>query len=164
MKFYGGIAIAIIALILLLMWLKENSESAPTTVAATSTPLATATPLATSNYFPAEAPPDRRRTRIQADSVRFANPTPTISPRRQVSPGCQALAPAAQRARVTVVDCREQDGFTVITVYGFDRNDLNNFLDEAMKAGIRDVAPAQQYTQNTVNGRVIYQNMFRFKF
>lgn len=164
MKFYGRMAIAIIALILLLLWLKEESEDAPAAATSPAAAVAAATPAAAVATFPPMPTATPSDGYARARSIQFSHaPTAPVSA-PVASSGCQALAPAAQRAKVNVVNCGEQGGYTVITVWGYDRNNLNDFLDEAMRAGVRDIAPAQQYTQSILNGRQVFQNTFRFRF
>jgi hypothetical protein len=164
MKFYGGMALAIIALILLLLWLKDNSENTPATAAAPPPAVAvsTAAPAPAANYSTSMATP--RGGYAEANTIAHAHPRNQPVGPRSVSSGCQALAPAAQKAKVTVASCREEGGYTVITVWGYEYNFLNEFLDEAMRVGVRDIAPVQKYTQSILQGRQIFKNTLRFNF
>jgi hypothetical protein len=178
MKFYGGLAVAIVVFVLLLLYLQDHDSNPPARIPAASTPnqaLSTAQPASSysqSNNVAASATrapvnvatvnPYQQQAARPASPYKAPAPAPAAQPR--ISSGCSILAGAAQRAHATVASCGDQAGWTVITVWGYDRNNLNDFLDEAMKSGIRDVAPAQKYRQSVVGGRPIFQNTFKFRF
>jgi hypothetical protein len=164
MRFYLWLAIAIVLLILLLLWLQDRVENSPagTALPATTAPEMTAAPAS----LPAQVPAAVATPALMPPAAYGATPAayrpPPSQPAR--SAACDALAGAAHKARVTITDCRDQDGWTVVSAWAYDRNNLGDFLDEALRVGARDMEPQQQYSQSVVQGRVTFRNTFKLKF
>ncbi len=138
-----GVMAGIIALILWYLQQQVDEKRADTKPAPTPSPASTPAP-----------------TPLPAQSA--AAPPPPV---QVAAPAARIQALAAQ-ARLSVAGVRQQNDWTVVTVRGYDRNDLNNFLDVAQRAGLRDIDVNQNaYRQFMApGGRVVYEGVYRLRF
>lgn len=144
MKFYGKLAAAIAILAFILWWLQNQAEEQKTIVPpSTPAPVVQATP----------APPP----------VPTPPPTPNVA---QQDPGVGRAGEIAKAAGLTLVGAREDNGWIVVTVRGPGRNEVNGFLDEAIKAGMKDVdVNHNQYHQIPQrNGSIVHEGVYRIRF
>jgi hypothetical protein len=143
MKFYLKIGAGVGLLILVLWLLQEFGESdeapAPPVASAASTPVLTPQPT----FTPV--------------------PTPIPAPTRPTIPAF--INQAAAGANVRLVGAVPSNDWWMITVQGRDRNALNDFLDAAQRAGLRDVdVNYQAYKEFLVNGTQVSQNTYKMRF
>ena len=142
MKFYLRIAAAIVILAVIIWLLQEfgQRESPP---AAPS--VASATPT------PAPAAPTPAPTPVPV--VQRPATVPDYIPR------------AANGAHVKLTGTQLVNDWWYITVVGRDRNALNDFLDMAMKFGLRDVdVNYQAYKEFITRGEQHAQNTYKMRF
>lgn len=142
MKFYLRVAAVLVAVAVLIWLLQEFGQSsapstAPAAVAAAVTPAPTATP-------------------VTAAPVQVVQTRPTVP----------AFIPqAAAGAHVQISGTQQNGDWWYITVVGRDRNQLSDFLDMAMKMGLRDVdVNYQAYKEFLVRGEQRAQNTYKMRF
>lgn len=140
-KLFGFLAAVVAALILLRECTDKGSSQTPST----SEAAAGSTPAVTPQGTPAATP---------------------VPPRAVGSTVPQWLIGAARQAQANMVGAQYQDGWWYITVQGRDRNHLNEFLDAALRAGLKDVDHNYQaYRQSIGPGnRQVFQNTYKMRF
>lgn len=106
---------------------------------------------------PPPTPPSATTATTPAPGGRPSTPVPTA---RDMIPAI------AQRAGVTVVSTSEQSGWLLVTVQSRDRNALGDFMDEAVRAGMKDMdTSTQQYKQLLdAQQRQVFQATFKMRF
>lgn len=113
-------------------------------------------------------PPSASRPIMSTPAVTpQSSPVPTpVPPRAVASTVPQWLIAAARQAQANMVGAQYQDGWWYITVQGRDRNHLNDFLDAALTAGLKDVDHNYQaYRQSVGPGnRQVFQNTYKMRF
>lgn len=154
-NFYVNLAVVVV-IVGIILWYLATREESPAPQAASTSPAAgapgTSAVQATPAYVPTPAP-----------AMLTVAPPPAAP--AQLSSSCDLIPPIAQRAHVTVISCVVQNGWTIATVQGYDRNDLLNFLDELQRSGMKDLSPQQALRQlMDIHNRVVYQNTYRIKF
>jgi hypothetical protein len=151
--FYGTLIVIIAVIAALLWWLQLKSEE-PATVTAQASPGPAAH---------ASAPPPQQYAAPMAPAPMQYQPTPMPTP---VPGGCDLIPPIAQRARVSVASCVEQGGWVVVTVQAYERNALNDFMDEALRSGMRDLDVNQRQFRQSMDRqqRMVFQDTFKMRF
>lgn len=166
MNFFVRMAVIIaivVALLLLVQHLNESGGARGTQPAAaavaTPTPTPAATPARATSAYPmlgATPPP--------------TTPSPTRPPARAYVPprpsACNQVDRAASQVGAVVVSCASDGGMIVATIQARERNALGDFLDAAMRLGMRDFDVNQQRYQQMTDrqGRAVYQNTFRMRW
>lgn len=135
-----AVAIIIGAILLFLDSKDRGSRPAPPT----PPPTATATPQPV-------APPVQVRTQA-----------PPAAPQAPTA----ALQQAAQSVGLRLVGVQPDRGYWLVTVTASNRNALGDFLDAAIRNGMKDVDLnyPNNYSQNMQNGRPVFSQTFRVRF
>jgi hypothetical protein len=142
MKFYIRLAIVAVVVIFLLLLLQQLAEEKP----APPPPVAS-TP----------APPPQP---VAMTPVPTPWPTPYV-----VDQARGIVNGAAQRAGVSVTGYRNNDGWVTVTVRSNIRNALHDFLDEAMRAGMRDIDLKRNFRESVDRqGRQWFEDTYRMRF
>lgn len=143
MNFYARFVVAAVIVAAIILFLQWNAEQAPAPVAAK--PAATPAPAAAVYESTAIPPPAA---------------TPAPSDRAQ-----RTMAETAAGVNARVVSSAYEDGWLVVRVQARERNDLARFLDEALRAGARNVDMKRAYRQFlTEDGRQMSEDTYRLKF
>ncbi len=153
MDFYLKL-LGIVAILLLLFYgFHYQDDNAPRRAVAVVTP-APATPVPTPMLDP-----DLPYTAVAAVPVVAA---PVVAS----SIHCDKVAQAAATARCTVVSCSHSGADTIVTISSDDRNALGNFLDAAMRVGMKNFNDDNQrnYRQTANGARTTYTNTYRLQF
>jgi hypothetical protein len=157
MKFYIKVFAVVATIILVVLLLQEFGDegggrtpaSSSSSGVATAAPAA-ATPAAVVTAVPVAAAP------VAAAPVARAQSAPSIPP---------FITQAANGAHVTLTKAEPVNDWWYITVVGRDRNALNDFLDTAMRLGLRDVdVNYQAYKEFLVRGEQRSQNTYKMRF
>lgn len=157
MRFYGGLLAAIAAVILVLFLLKGAESSSPSSGSSSAASATPAAQVAEVSVTPEPAP-------VQAvQATPYAAPVSTPAE----PAGRSALAAALQQQGGVITGYAPDNGWVLVTVQGHDRNVLNDFLDIATRAGMRDIdvnypQRLQEFTDR--QGRMVYQNTYRIRF
>jgi cytoskeletal protein RodZ len=145
MKFYLKLAAVILVLVGILYWLQLQEE----------------TPAPPSAVAPATAA-------VQTPAPEALPTTPVPS---QPTPAAQdetftLIAGTAKRSNVAIASMTRQNANVLVTVTARERNHLGDFLDECLKAGMKDVEQVRGAYRQTVDrqGRTHYQDTYRIKF
>ena len=170
MRFYLGILAIAAILIIIFLLLQESSDSSGSRPVATPAP--TASPSPTSD----DAAPFSHPPAPVAGASTLAGPaTPVSQPPRPVAAPGGAPAISSMRAQimsiaqqvgVQVVSYSDSGGWITVTVQGRERNNLNDFLDAAMRAGMKDI-DEKQNNYKVITDRQLrqtHQNTYKMRF
>jgi type IV secretory pathway VirB10-like protein len=150
MKFFIRLAIFVAIVIGILLWLQDRTERQQ---AEGRRRAGTETRAKAERPQPTPPPP----------APMSATPAPQTTPPPMPQPGpCSRVRAVAARLGITVVRCSQQDEFTVATLQARDRNLLGDFLDAAMREGMRDFDVNRQAYRTMMDGqgRPVHENTF----
>jgi len=170
-KFYLGIAAALAILVIVIFLLQEYSDSsgskpATTPVVATATPGPTPDDAYPFSHTP--VPVAGAPTPVPAAAAAYPPPRPAAAP--VAAPGASdmraLIQSIARQAGVQIVGYQDTGGWITVTVQGRERNNLNDFLDAALRAGMKDMDENfQAYKVITDRQlRQTHQNTYKMKF
>lgn len=82
-----------------------------------------------------------------------------------VNPGCDLAGQIAERVHASVAFCSEEGGWVRVTMQAYDLSALDDFYNEALKHGLKDIDLRQNHRLFVDgNGRMVYENTFRLRF
>lgn len=154
MKFLLRIAILVAIILGILLWLQDRTERER--AAAQQRP-------ETQERAVAQQPSPSPAARAPVQP----SPAPAAAPPVVSQPGqCSRVRAVAARLGLVVVRCSQEGEFTVATLQARDRNLLGDFLDAAMREGMRDFDVNRQAYRSFLDaqGRPMHENTFWMKW